>query len=107
VDGLTLLKQAEVAGLAVRADGSLLVVSGPRRLEPLAQMLLANKPRLLPLLRCGRCEANCGPLVLTYWTGWAEALCQRCVALVAAEYDRDDTWPPLPDAWFQITKEDS
>jgi hypothetical protein len=44
---VNLLRQAREAGLRVTAQGDLLVVEGPRRLERLAQTLLAEKPRIL------------------------------------------------------------
>lgn len=45
-----LLRQAREAGLRVGADGDRLVVEGPRRLEPIARTLLAEKPRILRAL---------------------------------------------------------
>lgn len=50
MDGLTLLRQARLAGLRVGADGDRLVVEGPRRLEPIARTLLAEKPGILRAL---------------------------------------------------------
>ncbi len=50
MDGLMLLRQARLAGLHVRGDGDRLVVRGPRRLEPIARTLLAEKPRILRAL---------------------------------------------------------
>ena len=50
MDGLMLLRDARRAGLKVTADGDTLVVQGPRRLEPIAQTLLAEKPRILKAL---------------------------------------------------------
>jgi hypothetical protein len=50
MDIVTLLREAESAGLQVRADAGRLVVRGPRSLEPLAKKLLARKSDLLPLL---------------------------------------------------------
>ncbi len=47
MDGLTLLDEATAAGLSVRVDGGRLVVRGPRRAEPLARRLLANKALVL------------------------------------------------------------
>lgn len=47
---MTLLRQAREAGLRVRADGDRLVVEGPRRLESLAQTLIAEKPGILRAL---------------------------------------------------------
>lgn len=50
MDGLTLLREARGAGLQVTANGDTLVVEGPRRLEPIAQTLLAEKPRVMRAL---------------------------------------------------------
>ena len=47
MDGLSLLERARQAGLEVRADGSRLLVTGPKRLEGLAQALLAAKAEIL------------------------------------------------------------
>jgi hypothetical protein len=45
-----LLRQARQAGLRVGADGDRLVVEGPRRLETMAEALLAEKPAVLRAL---------------------------------------------------------
>ena len=50
VDALMLLQQARLAGLHVTASGDTLVVQGPRRLEPIAQTLLAEKPQIMRAL---------------------------------------------------------
>jgi hypothetical protein len=50
VDSVTLLRQARQAGLRITASGDQLVVQGPRRLEPMARLLLAEKPRILRAL---------------------------------------------------------
>jgi hypothetical protein len=50
VDGLTLLADARRAGLRVACDGERLVVRGPRRLEPVARTLIAEKPAILRAL---------------------------------------------------------
>ena len=50
MDGLTRLRQAREAGLRVGVDGGRLVVEGPRRLEPIARTLLAEKPDILRAL---------------------------------------------------------
>ncbi len=51
MDGLRLLREAQAAGLTVRADGERLIVRGPRRAEPVALRLLANKVAILSALR--------------------------------------------------------
>ncbi len=50
MDGVILLRQARFAGLHVTADGATLVIEGPRRLEPMAQTLLAAKPQVMRAL---------------------------------------------------------
>ena len=50
MDGLTLLGRARSAGLAVEAQGSRLVVRGPRSLEPIARELLERKDEILAAL---------------------------------------------------------
>ena len=47
LDGLTLLRTAADAGLYVRADGDLLVMTGPASAEPTAKTLLARKPEVM------------------------------------------------------------
>lgn len=46
-----LLAQAREAGLTVEADGELLRIRGPRRLEPLARRLQVRKAAVLAALR--------------------------------------------------------
>ncbi|MEX1172013.1 MAG: hypothetical protein WEG56_05300 [Chloroflexota bacterium] len=50
MDGLTLLREARVAGLRVTVSGDRLVVQGPRRLEPIARQLLAEKRTIVEAL---------------------------------------------------------
>ncbi len=50
MDGLNLLRAARLAGLTVTASGDTLVVEGPRRLQPFAQTLLAEKSRVMRAL---------------------------------------------------------
>ncbi len=50
MDVLILLSEARFAGLRVTASGNQLVVQGPRRLEPMARLLLAEKPTILRAL---------------------------------------------------------
>lgn len=47
MDGVTLLMEAEAAGLTVLADGDRLRVRGPRCAEHVAKQLLAHKPAVL------------------------------------------------------------
>lgn len=50
MDGLTLLRRAQEAGLAIHADGDKLVIRGPKRAEPVARLLLDHKPDVLAAL---------------------------------------------------------
>ena len=54
MDGLTMLRAARRAGLAVAEDDGRLVVRGPRRLEPVARELLAHKAGVLDALAAER-----------------------------------------------------
>ena len=47
---MILLRAARLAGLTVTASADTLVVAGPRRLQPLAQTLLAEKSRVMRAL---------------------------------------------------------
>ena len=50
MDGVTLLRQARTAGLAVVANGDKLVIRGPKHAERTALLLLANKPTVMAAL---------------------------------------------------------
>jgi hypothetical protein len=50
VDVMMLLRQAQEAGLDVRAEAGKLVVRGPKKAEPLARELLDHTAEVLPLL---------------------------------------------------------
>ena len=50
MDGLTLLRCARDAGLAVAAQGDKLVIRGPKRSEPVALLLLEHKPEVMAAL---------------------------------------------------------
>jgi hypothetical protein len=73
MEGLTLLRQAHEAGLAVAIDGDSLVIRGPKRAGPLARLLIANKPLVLAALAPAKavCEPNkvagCGPSEAACW----------------------------------------
>jgi hypothetical protein len=68
MDGLTLLRRAQDAGLAVDVDGNTLVIRGPRRAEPVARLLLDHKPVVISALmadwRAGHRKA------LAYWSAF-------------------------------------
>ena len=51
MDGLTLLREAESAGLQVHAEGDKLVVEGPKSAEPIALRLIEHKADVLPLVQ--------------------------------------------------------
>ena len=50
MDGLTLLRRAQDAGLTVEAEGDTLVIRGPKRAESVARLLLDHKPDVLAAL---------------------------------------------------------
>jgi hypothetical protein len=50
MDGVTLLRRAREAGLAVAAEGKKLVIRGPRRAEPVARLLIEHKPKVMAAL---------------------------------------------------------
>ena len=50
MDGLTILRRARDAGLAVVAEGDKLVIRGPKRAEPVALLLIQHKPEVLAAL---------------------------------------------------------
>ena len=59
MDGMSLLREAQAAGLSVSIDGDKLVVRGPKRLEPLVRRLLAAKPAVIAALRA---SGDSGPV---------------------------------------------
>jgi hypothetical protein len=50
MDGVTLLRRAREAGLAVAVEGYKLVIRGPRRAEPVARLLIEHKPEVMAAL---------------------------------------------------------
>jgi hypothetical protein len=50
LDGVTLLRQAGAAGLAVTAEGDKRVIRGPKRAELVARLLIQHKPKVLAAL---------------------------------------------------------
>ena len=65
MDALTLLEEAREVGLEVRADGTKLVVRGPRSAEAVAQRLLSHKAAVLSALAL---PEECRPVV--EWARW-------------------------------------
>jgi hypothetical protein len=51
VDGLTLLAEAQAAGLRVAAQGARIVIRGPREAEPVAALLMQHKNDVAVALR--------------------------------------------------------
>ena len=47
MDGMTLLKKAQAAGLRIEAIGNVLKIRGPKRAAPIARRLLENKQAIL------------------------------------------------------------
>jgi hypothetical protein len=50
MDGLTLLRRAGEAGLAVKAENDKLVIRGPKHAEPVARLLIENKSAIMAAL---------------------------------------------------------
>ena len=76
--GLALIREAEAAGLSIRADGDKLVIRGPRQAEPIARKLIAHKPAVLSVLRQPTTEP--APIIATISedaTDWREFFEER------------------------------
>ncbi len=58
MEALVLLRQAREAGLAVLQEGDTLVIRGPKRAEPIARLLIENKPEVLAVLASAICGAR-------------------------------------------------
>src|SRR5437868_66041 len=110
MDGLTLLGHARKAGLTVRFDGDLLEVRGPHSATRIAEALLARKAELAAMActKCGRLpevydEVPWPRLPIDLFWAPGEKWCPLCVAVIVAEYNEHDSWPPLPDDfWVEI-----
>ena len=50
MDGLAILREAEQAGLKLRVEGDKLVVSGPRKAEPIVRRLAEHKADIMRVL---------------------------------------------------------
>src|SRR5215472_3239959 len=50
MDGLTLLRRARDAGLAVATEGDKLVIRGPKCAEEIARLLIEHKPEVMAAL---------------------------------------------------------
>jgi hypothetical protein len=90
MDGLTLLAEARAAGLKVKAEGTRLVVRGPREAEPVAKRLLAHKAEVMAAL------ATPGAGRPRYASPWPDALPklgQRSVGpFTSCEVCRTGSW---------------
>jgi hypothetical protein len=56
MDGLTLVRRAQDAGLRLQAAGSSLKITGPKEAEPLVRLLAENKAQALQALRLANGE---------------------------------------------------
>jgi hypothetical protein len=56
MDGITLLQDAQAAGLEVQADGDRLVIRGPKTADPIARRLLRFKALVLAAIVAERCD---------------------------------------------------
>jgi hypothetical protein len=79
MDGLTLLRRAHEAGLAVAAEGGKLVIRGPKRAEPVARLLIEHKPEVIAALAPAEHtmqpsdDERPAPADATWWRGWYAA----------------------------------
>ena len=87
---LTLLRQAEAAGLLTFLDGDALVIRGPRRSGPVARQLIAAKAEIVAELRLRERRSN--HRTFRDWTADESAL----VGWFAANRDR------IPAAPFKL-----
>jgi hypothetical protein len=92
MDGMTLLTQAQAAGLTVEADGNRLVLRGPKSAEELAQRLLRNKAEVMAALDNAPAvdgpespaasetdfSAADGTLAASRFANWARPPCPTC-----------------------------
>ena len=62
MDGLTLVQQAQAAGLTVAVEGDRLRIRGPRRSEPMARRLLEQKPLVLAALSSSSTAPTVAPV---------------------------------------------
>ena len=74
MDGLTLLRAAEAAGLTVNVNGDRLVIRGPRSADATARALLEHKPEVMAAL-AGPADAPRPPLDAE---GLPVAPCRAC-----------------------------
>ena len=66
MDALTLLRQAEDAGLTVEAQGDNMIVRGPKSAEPIVRRLAEHKPAILKALRQRRPDQFLASLSLRF-----------------------------------------
>ena len=106
MDGMTLLAEAQEAGLTVLADGDRLVVRGPKSAEKLARRLLQNKAQVMAALNdapagggpepaAGRPDATPGVVDKEMTTVAGEEM-----TTVASEMGTPPTDNTLPDSPF-------
>lgn len=71
MDGLTLLRRAHQAGLAVESEGDRLVIRGPKRAEAVARLLIDHKldvlTALAPQAACEETARNRSTAVRVTW----------------------------------------
>ena len=56
MDGLTLLRRAQSAGLRLEMAGAAIKISGPKKAEPLVRLLAEHKAQVLEALRLANGE---------------------------------------------------
>ena len=80
MDIVTLLREAEDAGLQVRAEGVKLIVRGPRSLESLARKLLERKP-----------------MCFRYWLRWRQRMDPTLLLMLLSLAQACSLWLNRPD----------
>jgi hypothetical protein len=101
VTAAEVLEAARDSGLTIVVTEGVPLVRGrgPKPVE-LLEELRAHRAEVLALLAeqptCAHCGARGTRLVGTYWSSWTEVICPRCVVVVTAEFEQNDTWPPVP-----------
>lgn len=67
MDGMILLRQAREAGLVVQRAGNQLVIRGPKRAAPVAELLINNKPQVMAVLALARTAVVVDKVDAAWW----------------------------------------
>ena len=105
MDGLTLLRRAHDAGLAVVTEGDKLVIRGPKRAEPIARLLIENKPAVMAVLVPAKTAPDAEHDSSRAW--WRRHYLVRTInwELSGARSEsraRRIAWGELEDCWYRL-----